>query len=660
MKKIGVNGFSEFNYLSQLKVSKKGKIAFIKSNAVVKDNKYISDLYLLDENNNAKKMTSSGDVSNFIWLDDNTLIFPAVRKEKDKKEKKKNIPLTVFQKLLINGGEAEEFLRFNMEVTSLYPICENKYLFIAKYNKEHENLMKCEDKEKRTEKINEEKDYIVLDEIPFWSNGAGITNKIRNRLYIYDNGEITPLTNEYTNVGNFELYDNYAVFTGREFKDKMETKENLYYIPFDTLKIENITHEDTYYYNCIVPISESELITYGTNGKKHGINEDGEFLLYNFKTKKIETLGNVGEYSVGNRMNSDVKYKSADNKFLYDGKGFYFTATLNDNVKIMYLNIDNRELKEITKEKCVINEIAFVNESIYFIGMRGMLGSEIHRLSSNNSIETLTSFNKNAQEYEISEPQEFTFANKDGVKIYGWVIKPIGFEEGKKYPTILEVHGGPKTTYGPNYIHEIQYLASEGYAVIYCNPTGSAGRGNEFADLRRKYGTIDYDDLMMFADECIKAFNWIDEERMGVTGGSYGGFMTNWIIGHTSRFKAAVSQRSISNWISKSNTTDIGYYFNKDQIGETAWTDYEELWDKSPLKYADKASTPTLFIHSEEDYRCWLVEGLQMFTALKFFGVESRMVRFKGENHELSRSGLPKHRIRRLKEMKDWFDKYLK
>jgi dipeptidyl aminopeptidase/acylaminoacyl peptidase len=196
--------------------------------------------------------------------------------------------------------------------------------------------------------------------------------------------------------------------------------------------------------------------------------------------------------------------------------------------------------------------------------------------------------------------------------------------------------------------------------VFFCNPRGSDGRGDKFADIRGKYGSIDYEDIMRFTDLVLDKYPFIDEDRVGVTGGSYGGFMTNWIIGHTNRFKAAVSQRSISNWISKFGTTDIGYFFVEDQIGSTPWDDLDKLWDHSPLKYADRVVTPTLFIHSEEDYRCWLVEGIQMFTALKYHGVDARLCIFKGENHDLSRSGRPKSRLRRLEEISKWFDKYLK
>ena len=205
----------------------------------------------------------------------------------------------------------------------------------------------------------------------------------------------------------------------------------------------------------------------------------------------------------------------------------------------------------------------------------------------------------------------------------------------------------------------MQVWANMGYFVIFTNPHGSDGYGNKFADIRGKYGTIDYEDLMNFTDYVLEKYP-IDKTKVGVTGGSYGGYMTNWIIGHTDKFKCAASQRSISNWISKFGTTDIGYYFNADQNQATPWINHDKLWWHSPLKYADKAKTSTLFIHSEEDYRCWLAEGLQMFTALKYHGVEARLCMFRGENHELSRSGKPKHRIRRLTEITNWFEKYLK
>ena len=189
---------------------------------------------------------------------------------------------------------------------------------------------------------------------------------------------------------------------------------------------------------------------------------------------------------------------------------------------------------------------------------------------------------------------------------------------------------------------------------------GSDGRGNVFADLIGRYGTVDYDNLMAFTDEVLKRYPQLDEKRLGMMGGSYGGFMANWIIGQTDRFAAVVSQRSISNWITLSMTTDIGFTFDIEQVAGDPWNNLENMWMQSPLKWAHRAKTPTLFIQSDQDYRCYMADALQMFTALKYYGVEARMCLFHGENHELSRAGKPKHRVRRLTEMVNWFEKYLK
>jgi len=220
--------------------------------------------------------------------------------------------------------------------------------------------------------------------------------------------------------------------------------------------------------------------------------------------------------------------------------------------------------------------------------------------------------------------------------------------------------------YGEGFIHEFHVLSGKGYVIIYTNPRGSTGYSQDFRDIRGRYGDRDYKDLMETIEYVIENYDFIDSKRLGVAGGSYGGFMTNWIIGHTNRFKAAVTQRSISNWISDYGTTDIGFYFNEDQIAggfdRPYWIRkwFNKYWDHSPLKYVGKVKTPLLIIHSLEDYRCWLDQALQIFTALKRRGIPSRLVLFPKENHDLSRKGKPKHRIKRLEEIINWFNKYLK
>ena len=252
------------------------------------------------------------------------------------------------------------------------------------------------------------------------------------------------------------------------------------------------------------------------------------------------------------------------------------------------------------------------------------------------------------------------FLNTDGVDIDGFVMKPVGYEPGKRYPGILHIHGGPKMVFGPGFHHEMQLWAVSGFFVCYCNPRGSCGKGNAFADLQGKYGEVDFQDLMEFTDEVLRRYPEIDADRMGVAGGSYGGFMTNWVIGHTDRFRCAVSQRSIANYVGDYLLSDIGYYYVPDQQLGTIWEHPERLWKASPLTYADRVKTPTLFIHADKDYRCTLANGLEMFAALKLHGVESKLCMFYGENHGLSREGKPSNRISRLSEILHWMEEHLK
>lgn len=196
--------------------------------------------------------------------------------------------------------------------------------------------------------------------------------------------------------------------------------------------------------------------------------------------------------------------------------------------------------------------------------------------------------------------------------------------------------------------------------MLFCNPRGSDGRGFDFRNITAKYGDWDYKSLMDWLDGALYNYPEIDQKRIGVTGGSYGGYMTNWIITQTNRFTAAVSQRSISNWITFEYTAIRGWWLSIDKHGTTARENYQVLWDSSPLQYAKNCTTPTLFIHSDNDHVCWMSEGLTMFSALKSAGCDTKICIFHGEDHELSRAGRPINRVRRMKEILEWFEQYLK
>ncbi|KRL56299.1 alpha/beta hydrolase family protein [Furfurilactobacillus rossiae] len=261
--------------------------------------------------------------------------------------------------------------------------------------------------------------------------------------------------------------------------------------------------------------------------------------------------------------------------------------------------------------------------------------------------------------HQLVEPLRFIFTSDDDVEVPGWYLPPIDAQAKTNYPVILYIHGGPGANYGETFFHELQFHASEGYGVIAINPRGSTSYGQEFQlGVIGHYGEGDYADLMNGLDHVLELDPKIDQDRLYVTGGSYGGFMTNWIESHTNRFKAAVTARSIADWISMYGTSDIGYYFLPWELtGERTMkaTDLKPLWNASPLKYVANVSTPTLILHSEQDFRCPIGQGEEWYTSLKLNGVETKMVRFPGENHDLSRIGKPRFRIERMQRIHDWF-----
>ncbi|MCF6136718.1 S9 family peptidase [Pseudalkalibacillus berkeleyi] len=259
----------------------------------------------------------------------------------------------------------------------------------------------------------------------------------------------------------------------------------------------------------------------------------------------------------------------------------------------------------------------------------------------------------------LSIPEPVQYPSQDGTVIHGWMLKPNDFKAGEKYPMILYIHGGPHMMYGNTFFHEFQCLTAKGYAVLYLNPRGSHGYGQTFVNgCRGDYGGGDYHDLMSGVDHAIESFNWIDSEELYVTGGSYGGFMTNWIVGNTNRFKAAVTQRSICNWQSFYGVSDIGYFFTKGEIGVHMEEDPEKLWYHSPIRFVKHIETPLLIIHGEKDYRCPIEQAEQLYIALKQQKKPTRLVRFPDADHNLSRNGDPAMRMARLEQISGWFDHY--
>ncbi len=260
--------------------------------------------------------------------------------------------------------------------------------------------------------------------------------------------------------------------------------------------------------------------------------------------------------------------------------------------------------------------------------------------------------------YQIQLPEHVRFKGADDWELEGWVVRPPSGDSAR-HPLIIYVHGGPHMAYGNAFVHEFQVLAAAGFGIFFTNPRGSASYGESFAAaVRQHFGEKDYEDIMHAADVAA-GWEWVDPQRMGIMGGSYGGFMTNWAITHTDRFAAACTQRSICNLYSFAGTSDIGPEFSRDEYGGLPWTDEELLMSKSPIRYVRNVKTPTLILHQENDHRCPIEQAEQLYTALVELGVPTKFVRFPDECHELPRSGQPQRRVNRMGHIVDWFTRYL-
>jgi dipeptidyl aminopeptidase/acylaminoacyl peptidase len=266
----------------------------------------------------------------------------------------------------------------------------------------------------------------------------------------------------------------------------------------------------------------------------------------------------------------------------------------------------------------------------------------------------------------LSEPERFTAVSQDGTEVDAWIARPPDFDPSKRYPVILTIHGGPFAQYGTGFFDEVQVMAAGGHVVLFSNPRGGSGHSEAWArairgpvgDAGPGWGSVDYEDVMAVVDTALETFDFLDGDRMGVIGGSYGGFMTSWIVGHTNRFRAAITERSVNNLVSMFGSSDLFWVFER-QFGGPMWDNVEAHLEKSPSTYAKDIETPLLILHSENDLRCPVEQGEHLFSLLRLLGKDVEIVRFPAESHELTRSGSPIHRVERFEIVLDWFGKYL-
>ena len=289
--------------------------------------------------------------------------------------------------------------------------------------------------------------------------------------------------------------------------------------------------------------------------------------------------------------------------------------------------------------------------------------------SSHSEERTLTDISRHFKAFvELVEPVPYTARSADGTEVPCWGMPPVGAERAKRYPTLLNVHGGPFTQYGNKFFDEFQIECGAGFGVLYCNPRGSSGYSQAWGrairwpecevDPGTGWGSVDFDDVMACVEEAAKRFEWVDPDRVGILGGSYGGYMTSWAISHTDRFKAAISERACNNLLSMEGTSDIGGFFRA-YAGKSHLEIPDAYLRQSPITYVENITTPVMLLHSEDDLRCPISQAEELFVSLRLLGRGPVLIRFPGESHELSRSGSPRHRIKREELILEWFSEHL-
>ena len=659
MKQIEIRDFLQHRYVSAPTFSPDGRFAaFVVQTPDVEGNTYKGDLWLLEvAAKQTRRLTCGGDAKRYLWTKEGTLLFPAVRDPAVKKKQEAGEPVSSWYEIDPEGGEAKLAFTLPLKTAELTAVDADRYVIRAPFDNTMPDLDALTEQE-RSELLQKKQKpaYEVLEEAPFWSNGGGFTSGIRQRLYLYSraSGELQPLTDPWFHTMFYDVCGTKLAYKGYAWQGFRGVTKNsgIWLRDLDSGETTCLLPEDTLFSSVFTLREDGSITLAASAGETWGSYQYPDIwqLSPDGSRRKLADYG----YGIGSGdVNSDARLGGGREQKQAGGK-FYFVSTLDDSAVLRCLD-ENGVLSGDLTPKGSCDSFDVFGDHLLVCGFYDGLLAELYLDG-----ERVTFFNDAyLQERAAVTPEPHTVMNGE-TELHGWAMKPAGYEPGRKYPAILHIHGGPRTAFGAIHHHEMQVWANAGYFVFYCNPRGSEGRGDAFGDLLGKYGTIDYEDLMAFADEMLVRYPDADGSRFGVTGGSYGGFMTNWIIGHTDRFAAAVSQRSISNWIAFEHTSDIGHTFTYNNQGTLTRDNVEKLWEHSPLKYADRCKTPTLFIHADADYRCWMVEGISMFTALKMHGCEARMCLFHGESHELSRSGKPQNRIRRMEEILGWMDNYLK
>ena len=617
------------------------------------ENDYVTNLYKYDGSGNRQLTFKKERISNVTHSPSGEETIFIAKGEYDKPQ--------VFL-LGLYGGERKQLTREKEGVTSALFSKDGRKIFyhVSLTPESADGTGETEKKQENGEKFPEP---VVIRRMKYKADSLGLVKEEYQAVKSLDlkTGEEQRVL---SGSANFTIHAAFGkdtiVYSSDDSEDKDFNFSERLYIQRDGGKSEEIAKEEGYIMKVDVSPDEKHLlITHA--GREYENATHANIALYDIESGKRTELTKQLDKPVGDYVVNDTQQSTVMNPAVWiSDTEFLFLVSEDGSVNLHRGNLDGTVTPLLQESHHIHGMDAGATHAWLTISKPEHPG-ELYRLDlKNNDLEPVTAVNEEyVTQTEIVRPEAIEYKSFDDTTIHGWFMKPASFKEGCKYPMVTNIHGGPHAFYANTYFHEMQVFAAKGYAVLYVNPRGSHSYSQKFVnDVRGDYGNGDYEDIMAGVDFITGKYDWIDQENLGVTGGSYGGFMTNWIVGHTNRFKAAVTQRSISNWVSFRGVSDIGFYFSDWQI-KADFNDIEKMWHHSPIKYVDDIETPLLILHSENDYRCPVEQAEQLFIALKYKKKETEFVRFPAADHNLSRTGKPNLRVERLKHLTGWFDKYL-
>jgi len=647
------------------------RIAWVQTRPDREKDTYLASIWVADANgDNARQLTAgqhrdqsprwSPDGQSILFLSNRPPVLPAPKQGDDANGKGNGKPPTQVWTIRIDGGEAVQ--RTNHPKGASEPAWSPDGTAIAFVAQDDVSDDAGFDPPTSIGPVADER---VVSSISYRFDGRGFLERFAH-IWItnLETGEARQVTDGDANDAAPAWSPDGAsiAFAGNRSPERRRAwnRSGIHVIPADGGEILSLTPDDGQFSAPAWSPSGDRLAFTGHLGTNPGENDtlwtvrpDGSDLVDETKSTDL---------SFGDSGMSDLAGGNPEGPVWIDDKTMLALASTRGETQVYAISIGKGKVKARTSGEHRIAGFAPLGNDLAVL--RGTFDRpfELEAWTRNTLSGTISHANEAfLSEVELVAARSLDVSAPDGMKIQAWLLPPVGLDEGSpaKHPLILQIHGGPHSMYGYAMFHEMQLMAAKGYAVVLCNPRGSAGYGQEFTTCTRgMWGEADMPDVLAAVD-AASALPWIDPDRLGVTGGSYGGYLTNWIVGHDDRFKAAVTQRCVANFHSFFGTSDIGTTFGVHEFDGLPWSDAEKLLRHSPIHYVESITTPLLIIHNEQDLRCPIEQAEQLFASLMYLGRTVGFVRIPEEGHELSRSGTPSRRMARLHHLTGWFDQHL-